>query len=339
MTKAKITEIKASSILTPQNVGSLASSYDFSLNPYAGCAFSCSYCYVPKFPNARHEFNEWGKWVEIKVNAPELLRKERARIFGSRIFFSSATDPYQYLELKYRLSRRCLETLQTYQPAKVTMHTRSHLILQDLPLLQSFGRSLSVGVSITTDDEEIRTQFEPHAPSIGRRLQLIRKLREAGVDVYVSISPLLPCNPDRLISLVGPYVSNVWIDTMRWTEVNTHPELLKQHANFFEQKNYADTVAYIASHFPRHRRSQPALSPTATLEEMALLDPAIALESLPQPALNASSQAAEREEKYPATILVNEEFAPKILQPAVGTLPQKTAKTTPPATQLKISFQ
>lgn len=267
----KITEITASSILTPQKVGSLASSYDFSLNPYAGCAFSCSYCYVPKFPNARHEFNEWGKWVEVKLNAPELLQKERTRIFGSRIFFSSATDPYQYLELKYRLSRRCLQQLLTYQPNKITMHTRSHLILQDLELLQQFGKKLSVGVSLTTDDEEIRAQFEPHAPSIGRRLQLIRKLRESGVEVYLSMAPLLPCDPDRLISLVAPYVSKVWIDTMRWVEVNTHPELLEKYKDFFEQQKYEATVNYIAQHFPRHRKSEPALSPTSIQPAIEIL--------------------------------------------------------------------
>jgi DNA repair photolyase len=271
----KITEITASSILTPQKVGSLASSYDFSLNPYSGCAFSCSYCYVPKFPNARHEFNEWGKWVEVKVNAPELLQKERTRIFGSRIFFSSATDPYQYLELKYRLSRQCLQQLLTYQPKKVTMHTRSHLMLQDLPLLKKFGKNLSVGVSLTTDDEEIRAQFEPHAPSIGRRLQLIRKLRESGVEVYVSMSPLLPCDPDRLISLVAPYVTKVWIDTMRWTEVNTHPELLVKYKEFFEQRNYEATVNYIASRFPHRRTSEPPLSPIFVQAAVDILDATI----------------------------------------------------------------
>lgn len=87
---------------------------------------------------------EWGKWVKVKVNAPELIRKERCKVFQSRIFFSSATDPYQYIELKYRLSRKCLQELLQYRPAKVTMHTRSHLILQDLDLLKRFGCRLSV---------------------------------------------------------------------------------------------------------------------------------------------------------------------------------------------------
>lgn len=356
----KITEITAASILTPQKVGSLASGYDFSLNPYAGCAFSCSYCYVPKFPNARHEFNEWGKWVEVKMNAPELLQKERTRIFGSRIFFSSATDPYQYLELKYRLSRRCLQQLLTYQPQKVTMHTRSHLILQDLSLLKQFGKSLSVGVSLTTDDEEVRAQFEPHAPSIGRRLQLIRKLRESNVEVYVSMSPLLPCDPDRLISLVAPYVSKVWIDTMRWTEVNTHPELLEKYKDFFEQKNYEATVNYIASRFPHRRTSDPPLSPVQVEVAAEILHGTV----LPSPAshavigafdpagdyldvldTNANSLEQELEKDSIIEHAAREESLPRLPQRAAALKPHSAVVKKPQkklvassATQLKLPF-
>lgn len=230
----EVREIVASSILTPQKVGSLSPYYDYSLNPYAGCAFSCSYCYVPKFPNARHEFMDWGKWVDVKMNAPELVRRDRTKIFGSKIFFSSATDPYQYLELKYRLTRRCLEELLHYKPAHITMHTRSHLILQDLELLKAFGPTLSVGVSFTTDIESVRREFEPKAPSVQRRLDLIRSLHQAGVDVYISMSPLLPCNPERFAEMIAPYVDKVWVDTMRWTDINTKPELIEKYAAHFE---------------------------------------------------------------------------------------------------------
>lgn len=241
MSHFKVTEIQASTILTPQKVGSLAGIYEFSLNPYAGCAFSCSYCYVPKFPGKR-EPTQWGRWVEVKVNAPELIQKERMKVFGSRIFFSSATDPYQYLELQYRLSRRCLEQLLKYKPAHITMHTRSHLILQDVNLLKQFGKSLKVGVSITTDNEIVRSKFEPKAPSIRRRIELIRELHNNGIDVYASLSPLLPCNPERLVELISPYLSKAWIDEMRSLEVNNHPELLKEYASFFEPENYRKTI-------------------------------------------------------------------------------------------------
>ncbi len=258
--KIQVREIQAHSILTPQKMGNLAEAFNYSLNPYSGCAFACSYCYVPKFPNKDHEYFEWGSWVNAKMNAPELIAKERTKIFGSRIFFSSATDPYQYIELKYRLSRKCLELLQLYQPAKVMMHTRSHLILQDIELLKSFGDKLQVGVSITTDDESVRQEFEPQAPSIKRRLQLIKSLREAGIRVHASIAPLLPCDPDRLISLLEPFVEQAWVDEMRWTEVNTRPELLVKYKDFFHPDSYKFVQSKVASAFLKTRRREPIIA-------------------------------------------------------------------------------
>jgi DNA repair photolyase len=236
--EVQVKETEARTILTPQKFGSLTGAFDYSLNPYAGCAFRCSYCYVPKFPNAKHSSSEWGTWVEVKMNAPELIRKDRLKVFGSRIFFSSATDPYQYIELKYRLSRRCLEELLRYQPAKITMHTRSHLIIQDLELLKSFGSRLQVGVSITTDDESVREQFEPGAPSIARRIELIKTLNESGVKVYASVAPLLPCDPERFTALLKPHIKRAWVDEMNWKEVNTKPELLETYKDFFQEPSY-----------------------------------------------------------------------------------------------------
>jgi DNA repair photolyase len=242
---AHVTEVKAKTILTPQKYGSLSGGYDFSLNPYAGCAFKCSYCYVPKFPS-KHSYEEWGEWVEVKVNAADLIRKERALVFGSKIFFSSATDPYQYLELKYRLSRSCLQQLLRYEPAKLTMHTRSHLILEDLELLKQFGERLSVGVSITTDSDTVSRQFEPMAPSISRRLELIASLHQAGVRVYASIAPLLPHNAEKLVQAISPYVKKVWLDQMRYTETNTRKELLTEYQDFFAPDNYQKSINDLA---------------------------------------------------------------------------------------------
>lgn len=251
-----VTEIEARSILTPQKVGSLESAFDYSLNPYAGCAFACSYCYVPKFPNARHEVEDWGKWTEVKTNAPALIHRDRLKVFGSRIFFSSATDPYQYLELKYRLTRKCLEELLKYQPAKLTIHTRSHLILQDLELLKEFGGRLNVGFSFTTNDDEVRRAFEPKAPSIPRRLETIKTLKANGIRVYASLAPLLPCEPDKLVQMLKPHVVGAWVDQMNWPEVNRSPELKDKYAEFFENKNYETTISLLQSAFgqPRTRR-------------------------------------------------------------------------------------
>ncbi|MDZ4838083.1 MAG: radical SAM protein [Candidatus Melainabacteria bacterium] len=242
----EVTEIQATTILTPQKVGSLAGHYTYSLNPYAGCAFRCSYCYVPKFPSGRHDdYTKWGQWVEAKVNAPALIRKERSKVFGSSIFFSSATDPYQYIELKYRLSRQCLQELLRYKPAKLTMHTRSHLILEDIDLLAQFGDTVRVGVSITTDDESVQREFEPGAPSIQRRLQVLEGLKKAGIRVHASLSPLLPCNKERLVSLLKPFVDTIWIDSMRSLEINNRKDLLEKYAPFFEPDSYRQTQKWL----------------------------------------------------------------------------------------------
>ncbi|MBU6450511.1 MAG: radical SAM protein [Cyanobacteria bacterium REEB67] len=254
---ARVTEVTAKSILTPQKFGSLSGGYNFSLNPYAGCAFKCSYCYVPKFPS-KHDYKEWGEWVEVKTNAAALIRKERALVFGAGIFFSSATDPYQYLELKYRLSRACLTELLKYQPAKITMHTRSHLILDDLDLLKAFGERLSVGVSITTDSDAISRKFEPMAPSITRRLQLIEALTDAGIRVYASIAPLLPHDPDRLVEALSPHVKKVWLDQMRSRSVNTRPDLLAEYADFFAPQNYDEAVARLQEKLEARGLARPA---------------------------------------------------------------------------------
>jgi DNA repair photolyase len=253
MAKPFIREIKASTILTPQKMGSLVNHYEYSLNPYAGCAFACSYCYVPKFPNAEHQSFEWGKWVNVKINAADLIYKERQKVFNSRIFFSSATDPYQYLELKYRLTRACLQELLKYSPALITMHTRSHLALQDIELFKKFGKRLRFGVSFTTDSDDIAREFEPKAPSIKKRLQLLKGLKEAGISCHASLAPLLPCDPERLAAILKPYVEHIWIDEMNYPEINNKPELLQKYKGFFETKSYRRTIESIRKSFQRPR--------------------------------------------------------------------------------------
>lgn len=206
-----------------------------------------------------------GKWLEVKINAPELLRKERTKVFGSAIFFSSATDPYQYAELKYRLSRKCLEQLLLYKPQKVTLHTRSHLILQDIELLKKFGKRLNVGVSITTDNEEIRQKFEPKAPSISRRIEILKLLSSNGIKTYASIAPLLPSNPERLVELISPYTDKIWIEGMHYREVNTRKDLLQEYSYFFEPQAYKTAQSEISSYFKAAIERKKALSNSSSL--------------------------------------------------------------------------
>ena len=225
MPRTQVEEIHSRSILTPQGQESILTAYDYSLNPYQGCGMGCSYCYVMRYPFAADHVLGWGEWVRPKVNAPHLLSQARAEVWGKRIFLSSATDPYQYDERHYRLTRRCLAILLECNLERLTVHTRSHLILEDLDLLQAFGRRLEVGFSIPTDDERVRRRLEPKAPTIPVRLRTMGRLRQAGIRVTAAVSPVFYCNPVRFARALAKVADRAWVDEVRYERVTG----LKRH--------------------------------------------------------------------------------------------------------------
>ena len=183
----EIEETAARSVLMPQD-GPPVTRY--TLNPYIGCGMGCAYCYVMKYPYAEEHPLPWGAWVQPKTNAPFLLGRARDKIWGRRIFVGSATDPYQYVERQYRLTRRCLNVLEDSNPKDVVVHTRSHLILDDVELLRAFKSPLRVCFSIPTDDDRVRKKLEPHAPRIDVRLKTMRRLRAEGIHVTAAVQRL-----------------------------------------------------------------------------------------------------------------------------------------------------
>lgn len=180
---------EAKSILTPAS-GRLEG-YDFALNPYRGCQFDCSYCYASFFAGAGQAESEWGDWVVVKENALELLQRDQ-RLFGANIYFGSATDPYQPVEMQTGLTRSLLQYMAALpvQP-KIVLQTRSPLVTRDIDLFQKF-KKIRVNLTIPTDSEEVRRAFEPKTPSIARRLEAVRKLTDANIPVGVCLSPMLP---------------------------------------------------------------------------------------------------------------------------------------------------
>lgn len=193
--KLSINDIFSKSILTPGR--GLLNEYSYSLNPYAGCAFGCSYCYVRQLPVSLFREEEWGTWVDIKANAAELLRKElsRAKKKGPvTIFMSSATDSYQPIEAKTLLTRSLLEVMLEVQPDFLFVQTRSPLVKRDLDIFKQFGNQIRVSMTIETDKEEIRKAFAPSAPPIPARMNALKEITDAGVLTQATISPLLPCS-------------------------------------------------------------------------------------------------------------------------------------------------
>jgi len=132
---------------------------------------------------------EWGRFVDAKINAARLLQREIEKKKPGRIWISGVCDPYQPIEKKYRLTRRCLEILSKHN-WPITVQTKSPLVKRDLKLLGEFTDS-EVGLTITSSDENIRKIFEPHASSIKDRIETLEKLHSAGLKTFAMIAPLL----------------------------------------------------------------------------------------------------------------------------------------------------
>ena len=218
----EIVEVDARSILTETrgftSVEVPGTGFHYSLNPYRGCAFNCSYCYAPSFVFDEAARSAWGRWVTVKANAEALLRSagRRGKLRNKNVYMSTVTDPYQPIERKLKLTRACLRAMLDYPPRLLTVQTRSALVVRDIDLFEQMtpGR-IAVCMSITTDDEEVRRIFEPSCASIADRLKSIRAVREAGIPTQASIAPLLPCNAERLAELLDPAVDWVVVSTFR----------------------------------------------------------------------------------------------------------------------------
>lgn len=166
---------------------------DYTLNPYIGCAFGCAFCYVPALRQKRGQDGvaEWGQYVQVKVNAADRLEIEiRKASPTARMLMGSATDPWQPVEKRYRLTRRICEIMAD-RPNHFSVITRSPLIIRDVDVLAR-ARDFSVNFSIGTFDEKVRRAFEPHAPSAAGRIAAIRALQDAGIEPTVFWAPMLP---------------------------------------------------------------------------------------------------------------------------------------------------
>ena len=155
----------------------------------------------------------WGQFVDVKVNAPDLLRLEITRKRTSRVWISGVCDPYQPLEARYKLTRQCLEILaQNDWP--VTVQTKSPLVLRDLDVFKK-GKGFEVGLSIPTAEDGIRKLFEPNAPPIEERIGALDELHRAGIRTYAMIAPILP-GAEGLPEILSGKVDFVILDRMNY---------------------------------------------------------------------------------------------------------------------------
>jgi DNA repair photolyase len=191
--------VDARSILTRPSGYIAEAGFTHTLTPARNCTFGCTYCYVPTmriYAGLRAEdWRRWGQFTTFKSNAAELLARELKG--DQRIYCSPLVDPYQPAEAEERLMPRILDAVLANPPRVFCLQTRGTLILRDLDRLRQI-RNVRVSLSITTDRDEIRKLYEPLCAPIEERFAAIRALREAGIEVFATLAPLLPCDPERL---------------------------------------------------------------------------------------------------------------------------------------------
>jgi DNA repair photolyase len=146
------------------------------------------------------DWQRWGQFTTYKSNAPELLRRELRP--AQSIYCSPLVDPYQPAEEAEQMMPRILDALLEVPPRVFTIQTRGPLILRDLARLRAVAErtTLRVSFSITTNRDDVRRLYEPHCASFEARLDVVRALREAGIETYATLAPLLPCDPEVLAS-------------------------------------------------------------------------------------------------------------------------------------------
>lgn len=194
-----IKEIKCKSLLNKTRL-----STDFCINPYTGCSNACVYCYARFMMKYTSHNEEWGSFVDVKMNAVDVLEKELKKTKPGSILISSVTDPYQGVEKKYGITRKILEVLpKNFSPSILT---KSSLVTRDIKLLKEF-EGAEVGMTITSLNGW--KSFEPNASPSEDRISALKLLHDNGIKTYVFLGPALPWITDKGLDVLMEKVSFV----------------------------------------------------------------------------------------------------------------------------------
>lgn len=202
----KISDIDVKSVLTKSNLPVS----DYSVNPYVGCTHACKYCYASFMKRFINHPEPWGEFLDVK-HWPEMTNPEKYK--GKELFIGSVTDPYNPQEEEYGRTRALLQQLKG-SGVKISIQTKSDLVLRDMELIRTFPDA-RVGFSINTLDERFKDDMD-NAVSIERRLEAMRQFHEAGIRTTCFISPIFPGITDvmAIIERVKDRCNLVWLENL-----------------------------------------------------------------------------------------------------------------------------
>lgn len=213
----------------------------YSLNPYVGCQHGCRYCYSPSTLRDEWIGLNWGKFVWVKQNIVEVLAREVKRKPTGTVGVSTVTDPYQPLEAKLELTRKCIEVLAQHD-FPVSIQTKSKLVLRDVDLM--VPEKFDVGVTITTMDRELASRLEPGASSPDERAQVLGEFSSRGVETWLFLGPIIPGLNDsgeslrQVIEIAARTRSKVIYDRLnlkRWVRQRLAPVLAQERPGLAER--------------------------------------------------------------------------------------------------------
>ncbi len=182
----KINEIQCRSALNLSKIPG----FEYCLNPYIGCSHGCIYCYATFMKRFRNHPEEWGSFVDVKVNLLDILLKEVQKKRIGEVGIGTVQDAYQPIEAKYRITRQATKILiENNFPFEIL--TKSSLIVRDIDLFKGYDRAC-VELTLTTLDENIRKIFEPQAASVPARIKALKNLIENKIETNVFFGPVIP---------------------------------------------------------------------------------------------------------------------------------------------------
>jgi DNA repair photolyase len=180
----------------------------WSINPYVGCEFGCTYCYardthrwvMERADNRPADrlpvWEAFEKEILVKSGVAEVLGRtlKPARLAGQSLVIGTATDPYQPAERRFRLTRRILEVLRSYHGLSIEIITKSPLVTRDLDLLQALSQQneVNVNISLATADPRLARRLELRSPVPAARLRALRRLTQGGVYAGLIVAPIIP---------------------------------------------------------------------------------------------------------------------------------------------------